>query len=345
MSITRRTLIWVGMASVLLAGVGTGHAQIGYQAASLEWLVADSDVVVRATVVDVSREPANGLDRVTVAVDVSESLKGRPAKRLKFVVYAAPAVKTFEELKETGRDSVLFLVRAARHPFKAEVRGDGDIAATELEPHEVSPWQWAQSIVRLGPPAAKQRLTLPIFTVDLRLLTKPEEVLQAARAAVVEGGKVERVRSHEVHLFYDVMRVTGQSGDANILYVPIDGRLEAAARAWIKSPGDILRRLGIARPEGVNHRWALTDPLRSEGVRALRHFKSDENIVILKGLLDDGAFSRSEVETGEQDGITEKVYYIRKAAFETLRGWGVEVNEPVLKERLPQRDVQARPGR
>jgi hypothetical protein len=337
MPITRRTLIWVGMASVLLAGVRTSHAQIGYQAASLEWLVADSDVVVRATVVDVSREPANGLDRVRVTVDVHETVKGRPTKRLKFDAYAAPEVKTFEELKETGQESLLFLVRAERHPFKAEVRGDGVDVATELEPHEVSEWQWDQSIVRLGPPAAKQRLTLPIFTVDLRLLTIPDEVLQAARAAVVEGGKAERVRFHEVHLFYDVMRVTGKSGDANILYVPIDGRLEAAARAWIKSPGDILRRLGIARPEGINHRWSLTDPLRSEGVRALRHFKSDENIVILKGLLDDDAFSHRKVEKGEQDGISEKVYYIRKEAFETLRGWGVEVNEPVLKEWLPQK--------
>ncbi len=337
MSITRRALIWVGMASIMLAGVGESHAQIGYEASSLEWLVGDSDVVVRGTIADVWRRETSGKDKLTVTVDVRETLKGQATKRLKFVVYIFPVDKTFDELRDTSQEAMFFLVRAERHDWKAEILGKGVHVATELEPHEVSPWDWRQSIVRLGPPAAERRLTLPIFTVDLTLLTKPDEVLRAARAVAVEGGKAERVRLHEVPLFYDVMRVTGKSGDANVLYVPINGRLEAAARAWIKSPGDILRRLGIARPEGVNHRWSLTDPLRLEGVRALGYFKSDENIVILKGLLDDDAFTHRKIEEGKQAGNSEKVYYIRKEAFEMLRRWGVQVNEPVLKELLPQK--------
>ena len=337
MSITRRALIWGGVASVLLAGVGTSQAQIGYQAASLEWLVADSDVVVRGTITDVSRRETTGKDKLTVTVDVRETLKGRPTKRLKFVVYIFPEDKTFDELRDASQEAMFYLVRAERHEWKAEILGKGVQVATELEPLELTPWDWSHSIVRLGPPAAERRLTLPIFTVDLTLLTKPDEVLRAARAAAVEGGKGERVRLHEVPLFLDVMQVTGKSGDANSLYVPVNGRLEAAARAWIKSPGDILRRLGIARPEGVNHRGSLTDPLRLEGVRALGYFKSEVNIVILKGLLDDDAFTQGKIEEGEQAGITEKVYYIRKEAFETLRRWGVQVHEPVLKELLPRK--------
>jgi hypothetical protein len=335
MSITRRALIWVGMASVLLAGVGTSQAQIGYQAASLEWLVADSDVVVRATVVDVSPRPAERFDRVTATLDVHETLKGRPTKRLKSVVYVTPAVKTFDELRDTGQEALFFLVRAERHPFKAEVRGDGVDVATELEPHEVTPWQWDQSIVRLGPPAAERRLTLTIFTVDLTLLTKPDEALPAARAAV-EGGKAGRARLHEVHLPYNVMRATGKSGDANILYVPIDGRLEAAARAWIKSPEAIPKRLGIVEAGDDRNLRNYANLLRLEGVRALRHFGADENAVILKSLLGDDAFWHHTISEAEQTGITEKVYYVRKEAFETLQEWGVKVNEPVLKEPVPQ---------
>ena len=78
------------------------------------------------------------------------------------------------------------------------------------------------------------------------------------------------------------------------------------------------------------------DSLRLEGVRALRHFRSDENAVILKGLLGDDAFWHHTIGEGQQAGVTEKVYYIRKEAFETLRGWGVEVDEPVLREPVPR---------
>ena len=57
MSITRQALIRVGVASVLLAGIGEVRAQMGYTAASIEWLVADSDIVVRASVAGVDRTP------------------------------------------------------------------------------------------------------------------------------------------------------------------------------------------------------------------------------------------------------------------------------------------------
>ena len=335
MSITRKALIWAGTTCVLLAGVEASHAQIGYQAASLEWLVADSDVVVQGTITDVSRREAPGRDKITVTVDVHETLRGRSTKQLRFVVYIFPAVKTFEELKDTSQESLFFLVRAERHAWKAEILGKGVHVATELEPHEVSPWDWRQSIIRLGPPAAERRLTLPIFTVDLKLLTKPDEAVGAARAAVAGGGKAERVRCNEMQLPYDVMQTTGKSGDANTLYLPVDGRLEAAARAWIRSPEDILQRLGIARPNGVNRRWATEDWLRSEGVRALGSFNSDDNITILKGLLDDPAFWHQTIEAGARAGVTEKEYFIRKQAFEALRAWGVKINEPVLVEPLP----------
>ena len=73
---------------VLLAGSGVSHAQMGYTQASIEWLVADSDVVVRASVVDVSpgrpdREREELVWR-TITVDVHETLKGSPRKRLDF---------------------------------------------------------------------------------------------------------------------------------------------------------------------------------------------------------------------------------------------------------------------
>lgn len=248
MSITRRVLIWVGVASVLLAGVGASHAQIGYTAASLEWLVVDSDVVVRGTVVDVSRRETLGMDRITVTVDVHETLKGQPTKRRNLVVYAAPGTKTFEEMRDTGQESLLFLVRAERHPYKAEVRGEGVDVAKELELHEVTEWQWDQAIVRLGPPAAEKRLTLPIFTADLKLLTKPDEVLRVTRVEVAQGVKDVSVFPKMVCLPHDVMLRTGKVGDANVLLVPDDGRKGEAERPKPALKVDLALNHNIAEP-------------------------------------------------------------------------------------------------
>lgn len=330
MSSTRRVLIWVGVTIVMLARAGVSDAQMGYTQASIEWLAADSDVVVRASIVDPSRKPARDQEPLgwrTVTVDVHETLKGRPRKRLDFAVRSHADPNTFERLKESGQEFLWFLMRGDRHP---EAMGEKEMA-------KVYVLGGMNALVRLGPPIHEQRLPPPLFTVDLRLLKAPEEVLRAARAAVAEEGKDARASSHGVTLPRGIMQATGRSGDANLLVVPVDHRLEVAARRWIESPEDVPKRLGVVMAGDDRNLRYYADLLRLEGVRALRRFKSDQNSAILKRLLDDGAFWHHTIEKGERAGVTEKVYYVRKEAFETLQGWGVKVREPVLKERAPQK--------
>ena len=61
---------------------------MGYTQASIEWLVADSDVVVQASIVDVSPgRPDREREELvwkTITVDVHETLKGSHAKLLDF---------------------------------------------------------------------------------------------------------------------------------------------------------------------------------------------------------------------------------------------------------------------
>ncbi len=330
MSIMRRLLTRVGMTIILLAGSGVSHAQMGYTQASIEWLVADSDVVVRASVVDVSPErPDREREELvwkTITVDVHETLKGSHVKLLDFAYLSHAQARMFEDLKHSRREFLCFLMRGDRHP---DAMGEEEMARVHV-------LGWMNSLVRLGPPIPEHRLPPPLFTVDLRLLKEPAEVLRAARAAVAEEGKGRRATNHGVTLPRGIMQATGRSGDANLLVVPVDPRLEAAARRWIESPGAIPRRLGVVEAGDDRNLRHYADSLRLEGVRALRHFRSDENAAILKGMLGDDAFWHHTIGEGQQAGVTEKVYYIRKEAFETLRGWGVEVNEPVLTEPVPR---------
>lgn len=333
------------MASILLVGVETSHAQMGYTADSIDWLVADSDVVVRASVAEVKSTPVvqpqdgmyrNPEDWKTVTLKVHETLKGDHDESLIFVERTLASYKVYEGWRDAGREQLWFLVRKKEQ--------DEDDAKAGSPSARLKPYGGGWSVIRLGPPVPEEKgfssLPPPIFTLDLKVLKEPEDILEAARVAVVEAGKRERIRSHAVELPHGIMQATGKSGDANSLIVPIVHRLEAAARHWIESPEEVPLRLGAVDPKDPKAIKFVSDLLRLEGVRALRHFKSDENVPILKGLLDNPAFYYQKIDEGEQAGTTMKVYYVRKEAFETLREWGVKVDEPVMEERLPRNGQQ-----
>ena len=89
----------------------------------------------------------------------------------------------------------------------------------------------------------------------------------------------------------------------------------------IESPTDFL----------PNAEKAYRDWLRLEGVKALRKFRSERNITLLKSLLDEPAYSIHNSPAGKR----EKVYDIRETAYETLRAWHIEIRKPVLREDWP----------
>jgi hypothetical protein len=56
--------------------------------------------------------------------------------------------------------------------------------------------------------------------------------------------------------------------------------------------------------------------LRAEGIAALRYFKSKQNVALLKPLLNDPTFMVTHSHDDQSDA--KRVYYVRKAAYETL---------------------------
>jgi hypothetical protein len=309
---------------------GQASAQVGYQASSLEWLVADSDVVVRASVFRVERvsipnpEPKfyrNPEDRLTVTLKVLETLKGERAESLEFTEQIMASYRVYEGWKDTGREQLWFLARNK----EGEDRDDaepGKVAARS----RFRPYGGGWSVIRLGPPVAEERgfvaMPPPIFSMGLDVLRDPDLILLAARAAALEGREAGRVEAHNLDLPRGFMQRSGRSGDANSLSVPIDHRLEKLARRLVESPDSFLTYSDRAD----------AGRLRLEGIQALGHFRSEKNAALLKSLLKDPA---SSIQVSP-DGAKEKVYDLREAAYEALRSWGMAVDKPVLREDAPR---------
>jgi hypothetical protein len=105
----------------------------------------------------------------------------------------------------------------------------------------------------------------------------------------------------------------GRGGNTRVA-VPVDDTLEKKAVQYL----------------GSKERWR-----RTEGAEALKYFKSEEHIARLKGLLSD---ADPYIPESESDlGVEVRIHTVRKAAFETLKYWGIAVKEPVLQEKVKRR--------
>jgi hypothetical protein len=91
-----------------------------------------------------------------------------------------------------------------------------------------------------------------------------------------------------------------------LLTVPLDRRLEQQARKSVRSgaPYDLLAAAGV-----------------------IRHFRSDENVALLKGLLANGESVRVSA-----DGQLKRVYPVRTVAVRILEEWGVTIEGSVVTE-------------
>src|ERR1039458_8698291 len=96
-----------------LARAPTGSlAQMGYEACSLEWLVARADVVARASVASVTRSTLDGDPGwVTVTLKVQETLKGAPAESRAFNEHSLLFEPVYGAWKDAQREQLWFLVR------------------------------------------------------------------------------------------------------------------------------------------------------------------------------------------------------------------------------------------
>lgn len=134
-----------------------------------------------------------------------------------------------------------------------------------------------------------------VFKADFTLLRDPEEVIQAAKAVVKSAPiNVQRIHTFKLQVPHKAIKGTRWEDWSGLsLSVPIDGHLEKRAIKNIHSD----------------------DPWRRyQAVKALSHFKSEDNVTLLKSLLDDPAHNN-----GNEPG--QRSYYIRDEARKTLERW------------------------
>jgi hypothetical protein len=322
-------------------------AQTGYTTITLEGLVARSELVVRARVATLSRHDVqDGRSQMTVTLKVLETIRGRDAKMFKFDRETLRSERIFEAWRDAGREHLWFFTR---DETAEQRRAGGDESRGARIP--LSFW----TVVRLAPPVAEEAgfgrpgqgpWSLPIFGRDLSLLSEPLAILKAARDAATEWRGRPAPELHHIDLPGAVMMRSGRSGDVNRLDVPICPDLEALARRMIQSPGDFVAQSDFRPPTNAAERksveeWVQTtrDQMRREGVRGLSHFRSAENIALVKTLLDDPAYQALSMTKNGAPVYVQGVpitigreYYVRKEAYATLRAWGVAVRQPVIEE-------------
>jgi hypothetical protein len=339
----RRIFVTIASAILVVTVSGPVVAQIGYSENTIEASVAESSLIVRATVADLKFEsvddrPTKGWKRTIVTLKVKETLKGRPVETVTFGEGNYEPDRRYEAWKKAGTELLWFF---GPNPMYGKSPTWVEDEISVRFPLQKQLW------VRLGPGISIEKrydqVLKPMFRMDLNVVEGPVAILEAVRASILYPTDRERAGvlpvpdgfsadHYSISVPHAIMARSGRVGDANSIGVPIDRRLETLARRLIESPSDFLPKETDAEharnPKGRN---SEKDLLRAEGTKALRYFKSESNVRLLKSLLADSA--TYQVMPPEPD-VPYIEYFVRKAAYETLTAWKVAVQPPVLREAL-----------
>lgn len=270
----------------------------------------------------------NGKVRYTVEVRVEEVLKGMPPQPAEFSEETAGFDERIEHWREE-RTSFLWFIGGTQTVRSYTSQGRSE-SYTNMP---VGGWRH----LRLGEAVPREEwfgAQDPIFSMDFTCLTNADEILSRARQFSQEhSGPLK------THVF-EAPPVKGCELPRYFwmaLAVPILPSLETTARRFIRSPEDFL----VETPEWARTNAAMkADWLKStfcmQGIKALRYFKSAENIELIKPFLTDPMATDMEVASGERIGKIDRHYPMRALAYEVLRSWDFAVPEPVLEEPLPE---------
>ena len=155
---------------------------------------------------------------------------------------------------------------------------------------------------------------LEVLTEDFELLRDPADVIRIAKETVQRmPSAVKRIHTFRLLVPHDVFAKTRSAkGSGMYLSVPVDERLEKRACDYLSSD-DYSRR--------------------SEGVEALRYFKSDENIVRLKAALKDPGWGYLQ-HAEHNRGVEVRDYGVRREAYRILITWGIKTEKPLFREEI-----------
>ena len=267
---------------------------------SLEWMVADSDLVVRGRVIAVTSTRGPGqvvYERVRVRID--ETFKGPASQTVEVLIRDFAPLGHASRWRADRTELILFLVDSKRR-----VADDPKYATAAFALRGGSHDGSAIRLSRL--PTATNAVA---FTMEQRLLSSRPAIIAATRAAGRFRGIVKpRPFRIDVDPSTPVYRRLW-AGSSVWLMVPIDRRLETHARAALRS-----KNFGE----------------RLEAVRALGNFKSAANIALMKQMLGDPGF---HVES--RGAQRTKVFAVREAALKNLRRWGTHNLTPTVRVPLP----------
>jgi hypothetical protein len=263
-----------------------------------------------------------GAVRYTITVSVGEVLKGKPAR-------------TIDLFQETSVDDKRFDQWAKKHTlflwFGAPASAGGS-AWSNLRGIDLDANSW--STIRLGAPVPSESTYTsdsPVYTMEFERVTDPKDILARVRKAAKQ--KIDPV---EIHNFKTIWSAEPPSPFAS-LAVPICPNLEKLARRMVHSPEEFTSRRMTWTPTNAEQMVAYRNAsvaerasARAAGIGALRYFKSKGNINEIKPFLND----TNSMDYQDPSGRKWREFYVRKAAFETLQGWSVQIQEPVLREDL-----------
>ena len=303
---------WLSCAILLLLPAGA-HAEIAI-AESTEWALASSDRVIVGKVVKFDAVlDRDGKKCQAISVTVSKTFKGAHADQVTFLLPNFIGDQYGKQWSDEGLPIVFCLVKndEKRVPVAADkypwvVRDDGNGACAILLGKSQHHWTGCRLVL----------------TREFEVLTNPEAIVKFVEQTISAQAAKVPTESMIVDVPWDtpVCKLL-YSRSAVWLTVPVDERLEAQGVKWCQS---------------------TTPRERREGARILSHFKSEQNIALLKSLLNDPS-TRTDEQSQSVAGKSElvyrkKVFFVRQVAFDALTGMGVFIQPPVLEVLLEGRN-------
>lgn len=155
---------------------------------------------------------------------------------------------------------------------------------------------------------------MQVLKADFTLLRDPDAVIRAAEEALRRmPPAVKRIHTFGLQVPRElVAETTWAEYHGLVLNVPVNEPLEKRAIKYIRSK---------------------SYQKREEGVRALRYFKSEDNISRVKMLLDDSGWAYL-YHAQENNGIEVRIYGVRREAYRTLTSWGIKVEMPMIRKEV-----------
>jgi hypothetical protein len=261
---------------------------------SIEWVIADSERVVIGKVVKVETVAQHEV----ATVEVTKTIRGEHEPKVTFLLRRYHGIVAKGWL-EDGEPILFCLVGNDKPKGRDELPKGYDWVLRQDGNHP--------SAVLLGKAKRQGPGPIDVFTRDFGVLTEPAAILKHVEVyakSIPNNWKKKHtvLRAPSESAVYKKL----WSGSAVLLMVPVDPQLETQGRQWCKS-------------DSVE--------TRVRGAKVLGNFKNDENVKILRPLLQDA---------GYYTGDGKRRFVVRAAAYDALRSFSVKVEMPILEEPLDQ---------